>query len=354
MAHSDHHPSPSEGNHAADREKQTLHRPRALNRRGVAGIVAGVAWFLLFSGGVLIDSEQFRVALGWKKEDPANEITVGRLAQQLVKATRTADGEKSPAPAAADPAAKPEPGDGAAPAPSLPASPNGATAANPMNDKALQLLSKVVSDHDKDKNDRPKEKEHSVVGSFFCAMLFFTPLNVALLALLAGFIGGCASSGADHRLIKEDLARAEERKDESQVRLLRRRLYYLQENPVYSMIRSFVIYLIFISGLYVFASDPFNSASQIQGFTQYMRLSGVVSLLGFIVGYDPTRFFDQWLVLIPSPARTGGTPDSSTQQRQIKVTEEDTAIHEKTISVVGPVKENGHKEVKTLRRRPRK
>jgi hypothetical protein len=29
------------------------------------------------------------VALGWKKEDPANEITVGRLAQQLVKATRT-------------------------------------------------------------------------------------------------------------------------------------------------------------------------------------------------------------------------------------------------------------------------
>ena len=68
------------------------------------------------------------------------------------------------------------------------------------------------------------------------------------------------------------------------------------------MMRGLVIYLIFISGLYIAAADPFSGEQQSGKLAQYLRLAGLLSLLGFMVGYDPTRF-SHWIDLIPNPAQ---------------------------------------------------
>ena len=102
-------------------------------------------------------------------------------------------------------------------------------------------------------------------------MLVYTPLNAALLVMLAGFIGGCASSitysGDD------------------------RRNPFLIENPLASLLRSFLIYVGFIT-----ANAPFDAPTA----DQYVRFVGTLSLLAFVVGYDPTKFQDL-LKMIPSP-----------------------------------------------------
>ena len=107
-------------------------------------------------------------------------------------------------------------------------------------------------------------------------MLVYTPLNAALLVMLAGFIGGCASSitysGDD------------------------RRNPFLVENPLASLLRSFLIYVGFIAGIYITANAPFDAPTT----DQYVRFVGTLSLLAFVVGYDPTKFQDL-LKMIPSP-----------------------------------------------------
>jgi len=51
-----------------------------------------------------------------------------------------------------------------------------------------------------------------------------------------------------------------------------------------------------IAGLYFAMDDPFKDPTP----SQYMRLAGTLSLLAFVVGYDPTRI-EQWLRLVPNP-----------------------------------------------------
>jgi hypothetical protein len=94
------------------------------------------------------------------------------------------------------------------------------------------------------------------------------------------------------------------------------------------MMRSFIVYLVFVSGIYIATSDPFNPSSQAQGFTQYIRLAGLVSLLGFMVGYDPTRF-EQWLDIIPSPANQKKT----TEENQENITVSSQVVKTTQVSV---------------------
>jgi hypothetical protein len=107
------------------------------------------------------------------------------------------------------------------------------------------------------------------------------PLNVALLTLLAGFAGGCLSnvtyshwgpSGAEN-----------EEGDRVKARIL-----FLTESPFASTMRSFVVYLGVIAGLYITTNGPFDQPTS----EQYVRFAGTISLLSFLVGYDPTRFQD--------------------------------------------------------------
>jgi len=118
--------------------------------------------------------------------------------------------------------------------------------------------------------------------TFGKAALFFTPLNAALLALLAAFVGGCASWLAHRDDKVPDAATPDEKAR------LERRLQFLRENPLTAMLRGFAVYLAIIAGVYITGGDPFGDASA----SQYVRFAGSVSLLAYLVGYDPTRLQD--------------------------------------------------------------
>ena len=121
--------------------------------------------------------------------------------------------------------------------------------------------------------------------AFFAAALWFTPTNLAFLALLAGLLGGCGSNILVDRLSSEEA----EQIDPS-------RMKYLVEAPWAAMMRSFIVYLCVIAGLYFAIDDPFKNSTP----AQYMRLAGTISVLALLVGYDPTRI-RAWIGLVPSP-----------------------------------------------------
>jgi hypothetical protein len=112
----------------------------------------------------------------------------------------------------------------------------------------------------------------------------YSPCNLALLALAAGLIGGCAS-----RLTWGDLENqrggAVEAEPEPSVSALDTRLRYLQENPIASMCRGLVSYLFVLAGLLAFTPAPFESTTP----DSYLRMAGLVSAVAFAVGYDPSR-----------------------------------------------------------------
>ena len=263
-------------------------------KRRLVGAIAGLLWLLVFSGGILIDAEDSRVALGWKREDVAAQAEVGRVAQKLGDQVEIAEVSA-----------------------------------------ALIEVMKPTEAATAKKAQQKKVEGRWPIHNFICGMLFFTPINVAILAILAGFVGGCLSSKADLSWIKEDIREARQNHDQARLALLRRREHYLTEHPFHSTIRSFIIYLIFISGLYVFSSDPFNASSQTQGFTQYMRLAGLVSLLGFVVGYDPTKF-QEWLALIPSPSRTPKRDDDGDSEGATELSKKETITRETTFTAKTP------------------
>ncbi len=108
-------------------------------------------------------------------------------------------------------------------------------------------------------------------AAFLACVALYTPLNAALLTLLAGFVGGCTSSITHARNSDADHAPDNP---------------YLTENPFASMLRAFLVYVGVIAGIYITGGSPFADPSA----DQYVRFAGTVSSLAFIVGYDPTTF----------------------------------------------------------------
>jgi len=76
---------------------------------------------------------------------------------------------------------------------------------------------------------------------------------------------------------------------------------FLEETPWSAMMRSFLVYLCVLAGLYFALEDPFKDSTP----AQYLRLAGTVSVLAFLVGYDPTRI-QNWIGLIPQPKEMRG------------------------------------------------
>jgi hypothetical protein len=130
------------------------------------------------------------------------------------------------------------------------------------------------------------------------AIISFTPTNVALLAMLAGFLGGCASL-----LMYSDYSVNNSAKQNGKAPIDLERLAYLQENPISSALRGFVVYLTFLAGTVFGASGAFANTTQ----DQYCRLAGAVAVLAFGVGYDPT-VFRQVLSLVTRRAEPGVKP----------------------------------------------
>lgn len=117
-------------------------------------------------------------------------------------------------------------------------------------------------------------------------ILVYTPLNAALLTVLAALVGGCSSylATASRKPSLSRNATADEAK----------RLDFLSEWPVASMIRGFLVYVASIAGIYITTDDPFSAPTP----AQYVRVVGLLSFLGFALGYDPT-LVDNLLSKVP-------------------------------------------------------
>jgi hypothetical protein len=116
-----------------------------------------------------------------------------------------------------------------------------------------------------------------------------TPINVAVLASLAGTLGGIASNlAADNKFSLVNPASLQPDSADYQSYL------YMTESPLVSLLRGFITYMIFIAGSYLTnfttSVDPMN-AGEFTGLnaSSYTRFAVTVSLLAYLAGYDPSR-----------------------------------------------------------------
>lgn len=134
-------------------------------------------------------------------------------------------------------------------------------------------------------------KPDSSVNWYFLLIygLLFTPTNGAILASLAGVLGGIASNlAAANKFSHAQPDLTDTESDDFQSYL------YMTENPLVSMLRGFTTYLIFIAGSYLTTfttSGDVNNPGQVLGLTAsaYFKFAVTVSLLAYLAGYDPSR-----------------------------------------------------------------
>jgi len=126
---------------------------------------------------------------------------------------------------------------------------------------------------------RDRVAAHFDPAAFFVCLVSYTPTNIFMLCLLASIVGGCASrlvvSGAKKILENEEAAPPV---TDSHI--------YLVENPFASMLRGMIVYFSFLAGVFVSGSNLLLEPTP-AGYTQ---AAGFISLLSFVVGYDPTMF----------------------------------------------------------------
>ncbi|MGX2031508.1 hypothetical protein [Methylocaldum gracile] len=135
---------------------------------------------------------------------------------------------------------------------------------------------------------------------FIIAASLYTYTNVAILTCLSGVIGGVSS-----RLTFKGYQAETEDQDQpadSDQALASVSMAYRVESPLASMCRSFLVYLLYIAGLAIGIPGGTTEAISETNAAQYLRMAGLLSLLGFAVGYDPT-LFHAFLANIPSPIR---------------------------------------------------
>ena len=212
-------------------------------------------------------------------------------------------------------------------------------------------------------------------ADYWQVMIAYTPANVAILSIMAGLLGGCASNLAwmtDQKDLKNSVADLMKQPEiDLQGHTLIRRASYMKENPVVAMIRGFVVYLAILAGILMTVENPFPSQSPSkpsqteqkkdespaaaaippgkdpkdprdardveieiaqrkeqalrEGF--YLRYAGFVSLLAFVMGFDPTRFEQllRGIPVSPSPAKSQGTAStvpSVPKHAAVKATED--------------------------------
>lgn len=238
---------------AAPLEKREVPRDKLL-----MGSISLVLWILLFAAGLLIETVEYRLVLAprsvAKQLGEAEMLTVPGQSAATVRENandRKAEAQKPPS----DPSV------------------------TPRHDLSKKTWSAIFAEFQ----------------AFFVSIFCFTPINLALLALVAGLLGGCASNIAIETMPPRQ--RAELRRAHP------RRHWYLQEPPVSAAIRGFIVYLCVIGGLYVALDDPFKDPTP----AQYIRLAGMLSILAFMVGYDSSRLED-WISIIPAPGQRRPQP----------------------------------------------
>ncbi len=229
----------------------------------VMSAVGLVCWILLYAAGLLMESVEERILLAphtmEKQLGPASKDLVA----DVIK--RAGDAEKT-------------------------------TVAGASVEKANKAKQEMTADKAEAKKDGLLATRQPVsrTTAFFYSVLVYTPTNMALLTLFAGLLGGCVSN------IKYSMMSKEERQN-----LKPKEEAILSENPLSATMRGFVIYLCMVAGLYVVLDDPFKDSTP----GQYARLAGSMSLVAFIVGFDPTRI-KVWLRMVDKSSPDAGKSNS--------------------------------------------
>jgi hypothetical protein len=104
--------------------------------------------------------------------------------------------------------------------------------------------------------------------AIFVILTCYTFTNVAALCCLAAVVGAIGRSAQI-----DDVARDDPATD-------------LRTLCISGMIRGFFMFLVILSGTLVLADQKFDDIS----IEQYLKLSGLVSVLSFAIGYDPRLF----------------------------------------------------------------
>lgn len=131
------------------------------------------------------------------------------------------------------------------------------------------------------------------LSSLLMSILLWAPTNLCLLSITAGLIGGCASASFMPDDLLDRIENARSPGQEKTLYRLKRRLWYMYESPAVSTLRGLLVYVIFISGLLIIDSKPFNltDAKLPDGEAQstFIRLAGLLSVFAFTFGFDPTK-----------------------------------------------------------------
>lgn len=267
----------------------------------VMSSVGLVCWILLYAAGLLMESVEERILLAPHTMEKQLGPNGKDLVADVVKQAKLAEEQRGKKP-------KNESDKHNAESKAAPSEPKGNEVAKESG-TGTEKTPAVVASQEPGKKcpteitpDKVEAKKESLlatrqpvsrVTAFFYSVLVYTPTNMALLTLFAGLLGGCVSN------IKYSMMTNEERAN-----LKPKEEAILSENPLSATMRGFVIYLCMVAGLYVVLDDPFKDSTP----GQYARLAGSMSLVAFIVGFDPTRI-KAWLRMADS--KSGSDSGSS-------------------------------------------
>ena len=110
----------------------------------------------------------------------------------------------------------------------------------------------------------------NVFTAWLVVVFFYTPTNILLLAMVSGVLGALSRMARLHTQEEDELELPSDK-----------------TNPLISgMLRGVFVYLLLISGMLIINEEPFIKPTQVQ----YLRLAGFLSLLSFLLSYNPSRF----------------------------------------------------------------
>ena len=123
-----------------------------------------------------------------------------------------------------------------------------------------------------------KRSEREKLSDYFICVMCYSPINIAILALIAGAMGGSMSNLYAKSLTTEERAQLAESNPVS--------LHAIMQSPWVAAVEGLIAYVCIVAGLYVLVDDPFKNATP----ALYAKLAGLVSAIAFAVGYDHSRF----------------------------------------------------------------
>ena len=109
----------------------------------------------------------------------------------------------------------------------------------------------------------------ATIGNGLLVVLTYTLTNVGLLCVLAGVLGVLG-----RKAVLDCDAEPEEQAGQD-----------AEQSKHSAVLRGFLVYLAFIAGVLIIGENP---AEQTQA--QYVRLAGLISVMGFLVSYQPRIF----------------------------------------------------------------